>query len=73
MEQAKPYLDMGVRHFCVGWDVGVVFGWCKEQAKVLEELGLKYGISKERVRQIEVSVKLKLKKALAGQAEIFEG
>lgn len=41
MEQAKPYLDMGVRHFCVGWDVGVVFGWCKEQAKVLEELGLK--------------------------------
>jgi RNA polymerase sigma-32 factor len=44
-----------------------------DEPSTLEELGLKYGISKERVRQIEVSVKLKLKKALAGQAEIFEG
>ncbi len=44
-----------------------------DEPSTLEELGLKYGISKERVRQIEVSVKLKLKKALAGQVEIFEG
>jgi 4-hydroxy-2-oxoheptanedioate aldolase len=22
-EQARPYLDMGVRHFCMGWDVGI--------------------------------------------------
>jgi len=41
MEQAKPWMDLGVRHFCVGWDIGVVFGWCKEQAKLSEELGLK--------------------------------
>ena len=20
VEQAKPYIDMGVRHFCIGWD-----------------------------------------------------
>ena len=43
-----------------------------DEPSTLEELGLKYGISKERVRQIEVSVKAKLKKALAGQAEILE-
>ena len=22
-EQARPYLEMGVRHFCMGWDVGI--------------------------------------------------
>lgn len=41
MDQAQPYLDMGVRHFCVGWDIGVVFAWCKQQGKLLEEMGLK--------------------------------
>ncbi len=41
LEQAKPYLDMGVRDFCVGWDIGIVFGWCKQQGKLMEELGLK--------------------------------
>lgn len=41
MEQAQPFLDMGVRHFCVGWDIGLVFGWCKQQGTLLEQLGLK--------------------------------
>lgn len=41
LEQAKPYLDMGVRDFCVGWDISIVFGWCKQQGKLMEELGLK--------------------------------
>ena len=31
-EQAKPWLDLGVRHFCIGWDIRTVFVWCKEQA-----------------------------------------
>jgi hypothetical protein len=31
-EQAKPYIDMGVRHFCVGWDTSVIAAWCKQQA-----------------------------------------
>jgi 2-keto-3-deoxy-L-rhamnonate aldolase RhmA len=44
MEQAKPYLDMGVKHFCVGWDIAVVFGWCKQQAKWIEDLGLKNAV-----------------------------
>ncbi|MFH1084619.1 MAG: aldolase/citrate lyase family protein, partial [Chloroflexota bacterium] len=41
LEQAKPFLDMGVRHFCVGWDIGVVFGWCKQQGEWIDKLGLK--------------------------------
>lgn len=36
----------------------------------LEELGNLYGISKERVRQIENNVKVKLKKALEGHLEL---
>ncbi|HEX9820182.1 MAG TPA: hypothetical protein VGD07_11285, partial [Methylomirabilota bacterium] len=28
-DQAKPYLDMGVKHFCMGWDVGILFDWFK--------------------------------------------
>jgi len=41
LEQAQPWLDLGVRHFCVGWDISVVFGWCKQQGKLMEDLGLK--------------------------------
>jgi len=37
-EQAKPWLDMGVRHFCIGWDVGILFGWCKQQGPAMREL-----------------------------------
>jgi len=40
-EQAKRYMDMGVRHFCVGWDLGTIFGWCKQQGKLIEELGIR--------------------------------
>ena len=28
-DQAKPYLDMGVKHFCMGWDVGIHCDWFK--------------------------------------------
>ena len=37
-EQAKAYMDIGVRHFCIGWDVGTIFGWCQQQAKGMKEL-----------------------------------
>ena len=40
LAQAKRYLDMGVQHFCVGWDIVIVHSWCKEQDKIIEELGL---------------------------------
>ena len=37
-EQAKPYLDIGVRHFCIGWDIVVIFTWCRNQAEGMKEL-----------------------------------
>jgi 4-hydroxy-2-oxoheptanedioate aldolase len=37
-EQAKPYVEMGVRHFCIGWDLAIIFGWCRQQAKGMQEL-----------------------------------
>lgn len=43
----------------------------KDKPQTLEELGKQYNISKERVRQIENSVKAKLKKALAGDMEFI--
>lgn len=40
-EQAKRYVDMGVRHFCVGWDLVTLSGWCKEQGQLIEGLDLR--------------------------------
>jgi 2-keto-3-deoxy-L-rhamnonate aldolase RhmA len=37
-EQAKPFVDMGVRHFCIGWDVRTILAWCREQGKGIREL-----------------------------------
>ena len=37
-EQAKPFLDMGVRHFCIGWDIVTIAGWCRTQAEGMQKL-----------------------------------
>ncbi len=37
-EQAKPFFDLGVRHFCVGWDLFMLASWCREQAQGMKEL-----------------------------------
>jgi 2-keto-3-deoxy-L-rhamnonate aldolase RhmA len=37
-EQAKPYVEMGVRHFCIGWDIRIINNWCKEQAVGMRKL-----------------------------------
>ncbi|MGC9323962.1 MAG: RNA polymerase factor sigma-32 [Desulfomonilia bacterium] len=42
-----------------------------ETPLTLEDLGNRYDISKERVRQIENNIKAKLKKTLAGQVELM--
>ena len=38
IEQVKPFIEMGVRHFCIGWDVGTIFRWCREQGQGIQEL-----------------------------------
>ena len=32
-EEVKTYINMGVRHFCVGTDLGILSDWCRQQAK----------------------------------------
>jgi 4-hydroxy-2-oxoheptanedioate aldolase len=27
IKQAAPYLEMGVQHFCIGWDVRILYDW----------------------------------------------
>ena len=34
-QEAEPYLEMGIKHFCIGTDVMVVYQWCKEHGGAL--------------------------------------
>jgi 2-keto-3-deoxy-L-rhamnonate aldolase RhmA len=42
-EEAKPFVEMGVRHFCIGWDLTVIFSWCLKQGKGMKSLLGKVG------------------------------
>ncbi len=43
-EGAEPYIEMGVRHFCIGWDVEGIHEWCKHHGSALaKSLGEKRG------------------------------
>ncbi|MFQ5873927.1 MAG: HpcH/HpaI aldolase/citrate lyase family protein [Dehalococcoidia bacterium] len=35
VDQAKEYLDMGVRHFSIGTDITILYGWWKENGEKL--------------------------------------
>lgn len=37
-EQAQPFIDRGVRHFCIGWDLTTIFAWCLKQGKGMKEM-----------------------------------
>ena len=37
-EEAKPYIDMGVRHFCIGYDIRIMSQWCQQQKEGIREL-----------------------------------
>ena len=40
VDQARHYLDMGVRHFSIGTDIAVFFNWLKETGEALrKEIG----------------------------------
>jgi 2-keto-3-deoxy-L-rhamnonate aldolase RhmA len=32
-EEAKTFIDLGVRHFCIGTDTVILQDWCKAQEK----------------------------------------
>jgi 2-keto-3-deoxy-L-rhamnonate aldolase RhmA len=37
-EEAKEYIDMGVRHFCIGVDLGIIYQWCQKNGEAMREL-----------------------------------
>ncbi len=39
---AEPYLKMGVKHFCVGWDVDTLYRWCREQGEAFSKAFPRY-------------------------------
>jgi 4-hydroxy-2-oxoheptanedioate aldolase len=46
---ADRYLKMGVKHFCVGWDIDIIHKYCKDQGAVFAEVfGRDRGWVKER-------------------------
>jgi 2-keto-3-deoxy-L-rhamnonate aldolase RhmA len=37
-DEAKYYLDLGVRHFCIGTDISILFQWLKENGEGLRKV-----------------------------------
>jgi 4-hydroxy-2-oxoheptanedioate aldolase len=37
-DQAKRYLDLGVTHFCIGTDMGILYDWFSHNGKAMREL-----------------------------------
>ena len=35
---ARRYVEMGVQHFCVGWDVRVLHDWFTTQGKAMRDV-----------------------------------
>ena len=36
-DEAKYYLNLGVRHFCIGTDISILYGWWKAQGDDLHK------------------------------------
>jgi 4-hydroxy-2-oxoheptanedioate aldolase len=37
-DECSHYLDMGVKHFCIGTDVSVLFNWFRDSGKAMNQL-----------------------------------
>ena len=38
VDEAKYFLDMGVRHFCIGTDIAILFSWLKQNGEGLRKV-----------------------------------
>ncbi|MEE2737951.1 MAG: aldolase/citrate lyase family protein [Planctomycetota bacterium] len=38
VEDASYYLDLGVKHFCIGWDVNILFDWFRNNGRAMLEV-----------------------------------
>jgi 4-hydroxy-2-oxoheptanedioate aldolase len=36
-DEAKYYLDLGVRHFCIGTDISILYNWWKTEGNDLQK------------------------------------
>ena len=36
-DEAAPYLEMGVRHFCIGTDISILHNWFKQNGSALRD------------------------------------
>lgn len=48
-EMAIPYIEMGVKHFCIGWDAGILHNFWKSRGETMQGLlaGAKGGAKKD--------------------------
>ena len=37
-EEAQEFIDMGVRHFCIGWDLMTIYQWCQQHGEGMRKL-----------------------------------
>jgi len=37
-DDAKRFLDMGVRHFCMNTDISILFNWWRQNGRSLREM-----------------------------------
>jgi 4-hydroxy-2-oxoheptanedioate aldolase len=37
-EQARRFMDIGVRHFCIGTDISILFEWWKNEGEGLRRV-----------------------------------
>ena len=54
IRQAAPYLEMGVKHFCIGWDVRVLHDWWRvngEEMRAMLESGASAPAPEAKARQ----------------------
>ena len=56
-----------------GFSAEDVIGWLAEDPETLQVIGARFGISRERVRQIETRLKRRLKEFIEASAPDVEG
>jgi 4-hydroxy-2-oxoheptanedioate aldolase len=37
-KEAEAYLDLGVKHFCLGTDVTIIYNWCKDNGSRVRDM-----------------------------------
>jgi 4-hydroxy-2-oxoheptanedioate aldolase len=38
VDEAKYFMDMGVRHFCIGTDIAILYSWLKQNGEGLRKV-----------------------------------